>query len=247
MGHKTAGGSVQQEESDAAFDTTSWSVILRAPDSGPDLERLLAAYWTPVYAYIRRTGATADDAADLTQEFLTQIVLERGLPGKADPERGMFRAFLKASLRNFLVDQHRRDRARRLERRMRFVPDGSDRQIDPPDTADPSDAFDRQWAVAVLESALRRVQEDCTTGNLTQHWEAFSLHVIGPIMHKAEPLSMEALAARIGADSPEQASSMVQTVKRKFRRTLRRVIAETVTDTREIEEELALLRRCLGI
>ena len=65
-------------------------------------------------------------------------------------------------------------------------------------------------------------------------------------MRKTQPLSMEELAVRIGAADATQASNMLQTVKRRFKRMLREVVAETVADQSEIEQELALLRMSLG-
>jgi GH35 family endo-1,4-beta-xylanase len=57
---------------------------------------------------------------------------------------------------------------------------------------------------------------------------------------------MEELAARIGATSPAQVSNMIQTVKRRFRRTLRDVVTETVTDSAEAEAELLSLQHFFG-
>jgi hypothetical protein len=54
---------------------------------------------------------------------------------------------------------------------------------------------------------------------------------------------MEELAARIGASSPAQVSNMIQTVKRRFRRTLQQVVAETVTDPLDVDDELAQLQQ----
>jgi hypothetical protein len=57
---------------------------------------------------------------------------------------------------------------------------------------------------------------------------------------------MEALAAAIGATDGTQASNMLQTVKRRFKRLLRDVVSETVSDPTEVEQELELLRTSLG-
>ena len=63
---------------------------------------------------------------------------------------------------------------------------------------------------------------------------------------EATPLSLEDLARTIGAVDGAQASNMVQTVKRRFRRTLREVVSETVERPDEIEQELADLRAYFG-
>ena len=54
------------------FATTQWSVVLKAGSADTTgcreaLAALCETYWYPVYAFIRRSGANATDAEDLTQ------------------------------------------------------------------------------------------------------------------------------------------------------------------------------------
>src|SRR5687767_7806705 len=82
----------------AEFNPTRWSLIA-ALRSGDDtrarqaLDKLCQDYWYPLYAYVRRTGHSAEDAADLTQGFFAQL-MEKELFTRADPERGRLRSFL---------------------------------------------------------------------------------------------------------------------------------------------------------
>src|SRR3954468_8819003 len=97
----------------AQFATTRWSLVLAAgdresPESRQALEALCAAYWYPLYAYVRRQGYPADQAQDLTQEFFARL-LEKDFLRAADRDRGRFRAFLLACVRHFLSNE--RDRA----------------------------------------------------------------------------------------------------------------------------------------
>jgi RNA polymerase sigma-70 factor (ECF subfamily) len=215
----------------AWFHTTTWGLVLSARADPGALELLLRAYWSPVYAFIRHKGYSQHDAADLTQEFLSEVILGRNLLVKADPARGRFRAFVKSALRNFLVDQHRRAGTQRA------APKGgmSDTDLDVIGDADASDpssrAFDRQWAAAVLAITIERVEAACRQEGM---------------MGKVKSPPMEELAARIGATSPAQVSNMIQTVKRRFRRTLRDVVTETVTDSAEAEAELLSLQHFFG-
>ena len=64
-----------QPTGQAGFTTTHWSVVLAAQaDSTPKaraaLTQLCERYWYPLYAYLRRSGHSADKAQDLTQAFL---------------------------------------------------------------------------------------------------------------------------------------------------------------------------------
>lgn len=61
------------------FATTHWTVVMDAADSQADgsataLEQLCQTYWFPLYAYVRRTSRTADEARDLTQEFFARVL-----------------------------------------------------------------------------------------------------------------------------------------------------------------------------
>ena len=98
--------------------TTQWSQVLAARDGSDTearaaLESLCQTYWQPLYAYIRHQGSDPDEARDLTQGYFTELIEKDFLAG-IDPEKGRFRSFLLASLRNFL--SHQRDRAHALKR-----------------------------------------------------------------------------------------------------------------------------------
>ena len=88
-----------------AFHTTRWTLVARASEGEGEgaraaLEELCAAYWYPLYAYLRRKGNTADEAADFVQGFFAAL-LEKGYVAQADPERGRFRGFLMVAVRKF--------------------------------------------------------------------------------------------------------------------------------------------------
>src|SRR5205085_1939379 len=94
---------------------TPWSVVLRARDrTAPEAQAALATlcqtYWYPMYAYIRRRGAPADEAEDLTQEFFTRF-LEKGFGGDVDQAKGKFRTYLLACCQHFLANERRQARA----------------------------------------------------------------------------------------------------------------------------------------
>src|SRR5215831_11024056 len=91
------------------FHTTHWTVILEArdqggPTAGAALESLCGTYWYPLYAFIRRQGASPHEAEDLTQGFF-QRFLERNALTNVHPAAGKFRSFLLACLKNFLANE----------------------------------------------------------------------------------------------------------------------------------------------
>ncbi|CAG1005539.1 hypothetical protein PHYC_03240 [Phycisphaerales bacterium] len=227
------------------FDTTNWSLVLAAPDDPALLARLLRTYWGPIYAFMRRSGKSREDAADLTQEFIAQAVLERDLIEKADPQRGRFRTLLKAAVRNFIIDQHRRSLAKGRSADTLLLSDAALDGAEPDENDDPHHAFDRQWGTTVLSRALAIVEDDCAACGQARHWEAFRSVVIEPALSMASPPLLADVARQMGLENPEQAASLVQTVRRKFRRVLALVVAQTLQDPSEAADEIENIRQYL--
>ena len=66
-----------------------------------DYNAIAAAYWKPVYCYIRaRWSKSNEDAKDLTQAFFAFLV-EKDLLRPFDRERGTFRTYLRTCLDRF--------------------------------------------------------------------------------------------------------------------------------------------------
>lgn len=76
------------------------------------LESLSAAYWYPLYAYVRRRVSDVNEAQDLTQAFFAEL-LEKNYVGSATPERGRFLAFLLTALKHFLSKQWDKAKAKK--------------------------------------------------------------------------------------------------------------------------------------
>jgi RNA polymerase sigma-70 factor (ECF subfamily) len=88
--------------SQARFAATRWSLLLVATDRDASaarraLDDLLAIYWFPLYAYLRRRGLSAHDAQDTTQGFLASL-LERDDFATLTPARGKFRSCFTRSV-----------------------------------------------------------------------------------------------------------------------------------------------------
>lgn len=102
----------------ARFEATEWTVVLgAAADTGDTalaaMERLCRIYWPAVYAFIRRQGHAPHDAQDLAQDFFARLIEKQSLQ-HVDRDKGRFRSFLIASLRNFLAND--RDHAQAAKR-----------------------------------------------------------------------------------------------------------------------------------
>ena len=135
------------------------------PQSDHALEELCRTYWFPLYAYVRRRGYSKEDAEDLTQTFFARFLTKNYLEGLC-AERGRFRAFLLASLKHFLANEW--DKSQRQKRGggvtlMSLDWQTADTQFQIAATAEPSpeQAFDREWALALLACVIERLRAEC--------------------------------------------------------------------------------------
>lgn len=95
-----------------AFPLTRRSVVRAAASADPDTRRrafeaLVAAYWRPVYKYLRlKWRLPGEDAEDLTQAFFARA-LEKGFFDRFDPARARFRTYLRICLDGFAANERR--------------------------------------------------------------------------------------------------------------------------------------------
>jgi len=227
------------------FHTTRWSVVLAAGhESSPDREEALAAlceaYWHPLYVFARRQGHNAADAQDLTQAFFTRLLKRNDFAGLR-PERGRFRAFLLASMRHFLANEWDRSKAKKRGGDIRHFsidfPQGENRYLaEPADTRTPESAFDREWALALLELVHQKLREKYAQKGQAELFDRLKdLLTGGPPAESygpfAEDLDMTEGAVRVA----------VHRLRRRFGELLRAEIAETVADEDEIDNEIRFL------
>ncbi len=224
------------------FATTRWSLVAAAGQSGSDeaqqaLATLCEVYWYPLYAYARQRLPSVHDAQDQTQAFFAEL-LQKDYLQAADPRRGRFRAFLLTAFKHFLSRQRERDQAQKRgggTRRLSLDFRGGERRfgLEPADHATPETAFERRWALAILEQALRRLRQEFTDSGKAPLYEALkgALEGDGP----------QESYARIGQElsiSEAAVKVAVYRLRRRYQELLRAEIAETVASPEEIEDEL---------
>jgi DNA-directed RNA polymerase specialized sigma24 family protein len=234
------------------FPQTDWTRLLAARGGGGPLNDAVRVYWSPVYAFLRRSGLASADAEDLTQDFMTTVVLGRDLIGRADPERARFRTFLRASLKNFLLDHHKSapTRERRATKPLALGAEHGEVGAGFPEPAagDTAEvAFDRQWAAALIDMALRRAEGYCEQNAMGTHWRLFRAVSVDPLGATATPPGQAATARLLGVEDAKVAVEMIQTARKIFRRMFRATVAETVADGTSIDDELARVLAALGV
>lgn len=232
------------------FATTRWTLVRAAgwkesPQVDAALESLCSAYWFPLYAYVRRHGFTKEDAEDLTQAFFAKLLARRDF-AELRQENGRFRAFLLAALKNFLANE--RDRAGRLKRggaitHLSMDWQSADTQFQISDSGKPSpdEAYDREWAVALLERVIQKLREECVAEGREERFDQLKDFLTtgrGDISHaeRAKEIGMEESALRVA----------VHRLRKRYRELLRREVGDTLADPAMVEEELAVLLGAFG-
>ena len=182
------------------------------PQSDRALEELCRTYWFPLYAYVRRRGHSKEDAEDLTQEFFARFLGKNYLAGLS-AEHGRFRAFLLASLKHFLANEW--DKSRRQKRGggvtlLSLDWQTADTQFQVAATVEPSpdQAFDREWAVALLAKVIERLQAECEADGRGEQFAELKIFLTagkGALPHgdAAKTLGMDEGAVRVAVTGCE--------------------------------------------
>jgi RNA polymerase sigma-70 factor (ECF subfamily) len=241
-----------RSESQASFPTTRWSLVARAggvcsPEAREALELLCRAYWFPIYAFVRRHGADAEAARDLTQSYFARL-LEKDLLLAANPRKGRFRSFLKTDCTYFLADQRDRDRAQKRggDRAMIHIEalDAEDRyRREMADELTPERQFDRTWALTLLDRVLDQLAAEYAGSGRGALFERLQV-VLTPDSH---PGPYAALAAQLGT-TEGAVQVAVHRLRRRYRAILRQQIVATLdtpTDV-DVEDEIRALFAALG-
>jgi RNA polymerase sigma-70 factor (ECF subfamily) len=232
------------------FTQTHWSIVLSATNkkdaiaAEKSLEQLCRGYWLPLYTYIRRQGESPHDAEDLTQEFFAKL-LAKDFLGSVDRSKGRFRSFLLSSLKHFLSNERDRARAQKRGGGQRHLPlDTSDAEtrvgVDPADPQTPEKAFEKQWAISLLDRTLRRLREEYAARGYETLFEGLKGTLVedggAPYGQLAVKLDMSEAAVKMAAHR----------LKKRYRQLLRLEIAETVASEEEVEDEMRQVFRVLA-
>jgi RNA polymerase sigma-70 factor (ECF subfamily) len=226
-------------------------LVLRAAGSaGPDaahaLDRVCSKYWYPIYAFIRRQGRPPHEAEDLTQSFFADLLTREWLAG-VSAEKGRFRSFLLACLRNHL--SHVRSRENSLRRNHGRPPVAFDAcaaeeryGMEPRDVRDPAALFERRLAFSLIEDVLQRLQRDFAAEGKAAVFDALRDHLVGD----AERGDYTETAAKLN-QSEGSIRVAATRLRARFREQLRAEIARTVEDPRDVDEEIRhLFSVCRG-
>lgn len=234
----------------APFQATRWTLIARSRGGGTSakaaLSDLCAAYYAPVVAFLRSEGRTEDAARDLAHGFFARL-LEGGRLEQAEEGRGRFRSYLLGALKHFLSDQRDHAMAAKRGGGVEHAPiedtgEGSapGLQIEDARIPAPDAAFDRQWAISLLDSALRDLEAEMTADNKQRAFELLKPWLTGD----PEAASQASISGELtmSVDAVKQA---VLRLRKRFRALVKKRIADTVEGTAQADEEFQHLMSAL--
>jgi RNA polymerase sigma factor (sigma-70 family) len=159
------------------FPVTRWSVIDAVKSKDPDeqtraLDTLFAAYWKPVYKYVRlRWNRPAEDAQDITQGFFAEL-LERDLLAKYNPAKSKLRTYLRLCADSFVINQQKAaNRQKRGGNATHVALDFQEAEgelagatIDPasiPSADSLEEFFEKEWVRSLFALAVEDLRQVC--------------------------------------------------------------------------------------
>ena len=233
-------------DSPGASDATLWSKIVRAGDSQSsrsqeEKEWLYQTYRPSVLAYLHRSGFDHEQCRDITQDFFLYF-LKKNLAAVADPYRGRFRSFLLGTLKNFLSNERQRARTAKRGGAAAFIAwevaceGGVDwKALSNGDT--PERAFDRRWALTVLEETMGRMAGEYERGGRQAEFEVLRPFLVegGDYAAAANRLGKSEVACRVE----------VSRLRHYYQQMIRAVIRDTLIDPSQVDDELGCLKAAL--
>lgn len=247
--NKTGANMIGKDNRD--FPSTSWTLIVAAASPRPDvsvrhaLEKLCLAYWYPLYVYARRQAYPPEDAADLVQGYFAKL-LEKEYLQDARRERGRFRSFLIASFSHYVSNQRDRERAvKRGGSAVRLSISMEDAEhiysLYIPRDPSPEKAFEKQWALTVLERAMSRLRNESERRNKEHVFDIIRDYLTSGKDDSRYAEHATQLNMSIGALRVE-----VHRMRKRLQSSVRAEIAETVRSDDDIEQELRFLIKSLS-
>ncbi len=215
------------------------------PQSDHALEELCRTYWFPLYAYVRRRGHSKQDAEDSVQAFFARFLEKNYLTGLS-AERGRFRAFLLASLKHFLINEWKKSQRQKrgggeINLSLDWQTADTKFQVAATNEPSPDQAFDREWALALLAKVIERLQQECAADGKARLFDQLKMFLMAGKGESAQSdvaktLGMEEGAVRVA----------IHRLRKRYRVLLRDEIAQTLADESQVDEEMRALFGAFG-
>jgi RNA polymerase sigma factor (sigma-70 family) len=209
------------------------------------LTEICEHYWPPIYAFLRRSGRSKEDAEDLTQGFFASL-LARDVFARIEKEGGKLRTFLLASLKNHLNNEYRANARQKRGGGAVIVPidaEESERRLESEmaDDMTPERAFDRAWVLTLLGNVLTALEKEYVEEGKGPLFTALRPQLVdaaeaGSYAEVAQRLGMSEGAARVAAHR----------LRTRYRELLVQEVSETVDGPAAVKAEMDFLVRTLN-
>ena len=208
------------------------------------LAELCQAYWYPLYVYVRCRGSSAEDAEDMTQAFFQAIIAKKSLSAAAR-EKGKLRSFLLGALKNFMVDEYRKQNRQKRGGGLQVLSIDQELaenryQNEPVDSLTPESIFDRRWAMTILDRVQGDLQKEYDERGKSHHFAVLGEYIAWNDTSRPQ----EEAARELEMSEPAFRSAVVR-VRKKYRKLLRLHVADTVSCEEEVDQELTELMETL--
>jgi RNA polymerase sigma factor (sigma-70 family) len=225
------------------FEPTQWFLVCAArnastPEGFAALEKLCSTYWPPVYTYLRRRGASHEDAQDLTQGFFFHL-LDGNFLRYISPQAGRFRNYLLSSLNNFVTNEWQKTQA--VKRGGKVVVPLTDDHLpaEAHENLTPDQAFEQRWAMTVLTRALTQLDSIGEATGRPDLYHALKPHLTGSLRPDYRELS-ERLGTSEGA-----LRVALHRLRTRLGSLIRLLVEQTLRDPADIDEEIRYLASLL--
>ncbi len=233
-----------QQHRQQVFPRTQWSLVLRAQATESEsvaqeaMSELCQRYWQPLYVFVRSHGHSPADCEDYVQAFFERVLRLDSLKS-IDPAKGRLRSFLLQSMRHFLSSTIRK--AETLKRggkcfHMDIDQAEAEFHADFRDLDSPDKAFDRRWAIQLVNQTMGKLQSEFDAKSETQMFQQLE-----PLLAGTTDQSYADVAKAL--DTTEGAIKLrVFRMRKRYRKLLHEEISQTVAGRQAWEAEVAALR-----
>jgi RNA polymerase sigma factor (sigma-70 family) len=207
------------------------------------LEALCAAYWRPVYKYIRlRWKRPAEEAQDLTQGFFLEL-LERELLEKFDPKKGRLRTYLRVCVDSLVMNE---DKASKRQKRGGTIPhvaldfSAAEEELgatvmDPSAIASPESLeqfFEKEWVRSLFALAVEDLRQLCLDRERERTFHLFEAYDL----EGNEKISYDQLSKEYGISVTDVTNALAW-ARREFRKIALERLRELCGSEEEFQRE----------
>jgi RNA polymerase sigma factor (sigma-70 family) len=230
------------------FPATRWSVVEAARSQNSDeraraLETLFAAYWKPVYKYVRlRWSRPPEDAQDLTQGFFMEL-LDRGLLARFDPQKSRLRTYLRLCVDSFAANTEKAARRQKRGGSVTHIPldfeaaedEFSSTSMDPaviPSPESLEEFFEKEWIRSLFALAVEDLRKLCVERERERSFHLFEAYDLDG----SDDVSYEQLSGEYGIPVTDVTNALAW-ARREFRRIALEHLQEICASEEEFQRE----------